>query len=116
MMTERKYKNALAVVEQYRQQKSELQKDKLINADLTLSTTLQEVYDKKLITNKLAGILRTYHKYHVLVGDNKPPTLEFFTGIHVTGMQCWGGVGKKTLREFIDLMAAVGHKVEGTYI
>jgi hypothetical protein len=115
MITERKYKNALAVVEQYRLEQSELQKDKLSNADLALSTTLQEVYDKKLITSKLAGILRTYHKYNVLVGDNKPPTLEYFTSIHVTSMQCWGGVGKKTLREFIDLMAAVGHRVKGTY-
>jgi hypothetical protein len=116
MITERKYKNALAVVEQYRQQQSELQKDKLSNADITLSTTLKEVYDRKLITNKLAGVLRTYHKCFVLVGDDNPPTLEFFTSIRVTGIQCWPGVGKKTLKEFIDLMAAVGHKVEGTYI
>lgn len=116
MITERKYKNALAVVEQYRLQQSELQKNKLSNADITLSTTLDEVYDKKLITSKLAGVLRTYHRYYVLVGHNKPPTLEFFTGINVTGIQCWSGVGKKTLREFIDLMAVVGHRVEGTYI
>jgi len=116
MITERKYKNALAVVEQYRLQQSELQRAKLSNADITLSTTLEEVYDKKLITSKLAHVLLTYHKHYVLVGDNNPPTLEFFTGINVTGIQCWSGVGKKTLKEFIDLMAAVGHAVEGTYI
>lgn len=116
MITERKYKNALAVVEQYRLQQSELQKNKLRNADITLSTTLDELYDKELITSRLAGILRSFHKCYVLVGDNKPPTLEFFTGINITGIQCWRGIGKKTLNEFKDLMAAAGHRVKGTYI
>jgi len=112
MITERKYKNALAIVEQYKKEQELFKLDKIKSFNVSLSSELYDLYQEGLISSKLMSFLYQYYKSYVLVQDiDKPLTLEFFTGINQYGFSNWYGVGKKTLDEFINIMAAAGHIV-----
>ncbi len=112
MITERKYKNALAVIEQYNKEQEQLQKEKLESHNINLSTELWYLYDNKLISNKLLNRLYEYHKSNVYMHEaHLPCTLSYFTKINQYGFSHWYGVGKKTVQEFVNLMAEAGHIV-----
>jgi hypothetical protein len=111
MVSERSYKHALKVIEQYKKEQIELQKDRLSTAEITLSTTLKELHSKKLVSNKLAAALYNYFKYNYVIERGESPKLEIFTDINEYSFGKWNQVGKKTVDEFIALMAAAGHAV-----
>lgn len=112
MITERKYKNALAVIEQYKEQQENLKREKIKDHNISLSTELWDLYDNKLISTKLLSALHSYHKSNVFVHEaHLPCTLQYFTGINQYGFSRWYGVGKKTVDEFVDLMHGAGHVV-----
>jgi hypothetical protein len=111
MVSERSYKHALKIIEQYKQEQIELQKDRLSTAEITLSTTLKELYSKKLVSSKLAAVLYDYFKNNYVVERGESPTLEIFTDINEYSFSKWYQVGKKTVDEFVALMAAAGYTV-----
>lgn len=112
MVTERQYKNALAVIEKYKEQQKVLKQENIKANNISLSTELWDLHDKELISPKLISKLYEHHKRTVYVQDvYKPCTLEYFTDINQYVFSKWYGVGKKTVEEFVSLMALAGHVV-----
>lgn len=112
MVTERQYKNALAVIEKYKEQQKLLKQENIKANNISLSTELWNLYEENLISTKLLSALHSYYKSTVYVHElDKPCTLEYFTKINQYGFSKWHGVGKKTVDEFVDLMHAAGHVV-----
>jgi hypothetical protein len=82
-ISERKYKNALAVVNQYRAQQKELEKNKVKESGITLATTLKELKDNNFISPKLYRTLEETYKWEYAYSINDTPLepyLGFFIG------------------------------------
>lgn len=112
MVTERSYKHALAVIEQYNKEQEESKEVNLKNAGITLDDDIYELYSKGLISSKLTLNLRQVWKWENEWRDNpKDFILNFFTDLTKTEFSKHRGVGKKTVDEFVKLMAIANHTV-----
>jgi len=112
MVTERSYKHALAVIEQYNKEQEELKKVNLKNAGITLDDDIYELYSKGLISSKLTLNLRQVWKWENEWKDNpKDFILNFFTDLTKTEFSKYRCVGKKTVDEFVKLMDIANHTV-----
>jgi hypothetical protein len=111
MVTERRYKNALAVVEQYKKEQEELKQINLQNENITLDDNIHELCSRGLVGPKLTSILYYIWGWRDW-NDIRVFSLRFFTDQTVSEFQHYRGIGKKTLAEFIQLMDAAGHKVK----
>jgi hypothetical protein len=111
MVTERSYKHALAVIEQYNKEQEESKEVNLKNANIILDDDIHELYSKGLISNKLTLILYRIWGWSKAWNSKDRFTLSLFTDLTIKGFSKHRGVGKKTLDEFIKLMGAAGHNV-----
>ena len=112
MVTERSYKHALAVIEQYNKEQEESKKVNLKNAGITLDDDIYELYSKGLISSKLTLNLRQIWKWENEWKDNpKDFILNFFTDLTKTEFSTYRCVGKKTVDEFVKLMDIANHTV-----
>lgn len=112
MVTERSYKHALAVIEQYNKEQEELKEVNLKNAGITLDDEIYGLNSKGLISDKLTLNLRQVWKWeNEWRDDPKDFILNFFTNLTKTEFSIHRGIGKKTLDEFVQLMGAAGHIV-----
>lgn len=112
MVTEKQYFNALAIVAKYvDEQRARVKATKYEGKFITMFCGLESLYFNDVISSKLRSALETYHKYTVLIGDNQPPTLAYYKEVSQSELGSLRGVGKKTVDEFVDLMAAAGHVV-----
>ena len=112
MVTERRYKNALVVIEQYKKEQEELRQINLQKEGITLDDDIYELNSKGLISDKLTHTL--YQLWSWERAWNSGPKdfiLNLFTDLTNTEFSNHRGVGKKTLDEFIKLMGAAGHIV-----
>ena len=113
-ISERKYKNALNVVNQYRAQQKELEKNKVKESGITLATTLKELKESNIISRKLYYRLEESYKWDYAYSINDTPLepyIGFFIGTTKEDVLKWRGVGNTMLTEFVTLMAAAGHEV-----
>ena len=62
MVTERSYKHALAVIEQYNKEQEKSKEANLKNAGITLDNDIYDLYSKGLISSKLTLNLRQVQK------------------------------------------------------
>lgn len=112
MVTERSYKHALAVIEQYNKEQEESKEANLKNAGITLDDDIHELNSKGLISHKLTLNLRQVWKWeNEWKNDPKDFILNSFTDLTKTDFSTYRGVGKKTVDEFVQLMSAAGHIV-----
>ena len=112
MVTERSYKHALAVIEQYNKEQEESKELNLKNAGITLDDDIYELYSKGLISSKLTLNLRQVWKWeNEWKNDPKDFILNSFTDLTKTEFSTYRGVGKKTVDEFVKLMAIAEHTV-----
>jgi len=112
MVTERSYKHALAVIEQYNKEQEESKKVNLKNAGITLDDDIYELYSKGLISSKLTLNLRQVWKWENEWKDNpKDFILNFFTDLTKKEFSTYRCVGKKTVDEFVKLMDIANHTV-----
>jgi hypothetical protein len=113
-ISERKYKNALAVINQYKAQQKELEKNKVKESGITLATTLKELKDNNLISPKLYRTLEEIYKWDYAYSINDTPLepyIGFFIETKYEDISKWRGIGKTMRDEFVSLMAAAGHEV-----
>jgi hypothetical protein len=112
MVTERRYKNALVVIEQYKKEQEELRQLSLQKEGITLDADIHELNSKGLVSDSLTYKLYQLWNWERAWNSNpKDFTLNLFTDLTNTEFSNHRGVGKKTLDEFIKLMAAAGHTV-----
>jgi hypothetical protein len=112
MITERSYKHALAVIEQYNKEQEESKEVNLKNAGITLDDDIYELYSKGLVSSKLTLSLRQIWKWENSWKDAPEDfILNCFTDLTETDFSKHRGVGKKTVDEFVKLMGATGHTV-----
>lgn len=111
MVTERSYKHALAVIEQYNKEQEESKEANLKNAGITLDDDIHELNSKGLISHKLTLILYREWGWSRAWNSKERFTLSLFTDLTINGFSQHRGVGKKTVDEFIKVMAAAGHTV-----
>ena len=111
MISEKRYKIALAVVEQYKKEQEELRQINLQNEGITLDDNIHQLCSRGLISPKLTTILYYIYGWRSW-NDIRQFNLRFFTDQTISEFQHYRGIGKKTLAEFIQLMDAAGHKVK----
>ena len=112
MVTERSYKHALAVIEQYNKEQEESKETNLKNAGITLHDDIYDLYSKRLISSKLTLNLRQIWKWeNEWRDDPKDFILNFFTDLTKKEFSKYRCVGKKTVDEFVKLMAIAKHTV-----
>ena len=112
MVTERSYKHALAVIEQYNKEQEKSKEANLKNAGITLDNDIYDLYSKGLISSKLTLNLRQVWKWeNEWKNDPKDFILNSFTDLTKTEFSTYRGVGKKTVDEFVKLMAIAEHTV-----
>lgn len=110
MVTERSYKHALAVIEQYKKEQEELKQINLQNENISLDDDIHRLCSKGLVSPKLTMILYQIWGWRSW-NDIRNFSLRFFIDLTQSEFNSHRGVGKKTLAEFVKLMDAAGHKV-----
>ena len=112
MVTERSYKHALAVIEQYNKEQEKSKEANLKNAGITLHDDIYDLYSKRLISSKLTLNLRQIWQWENAWKDYPEDfILNFFTDLTKTEFSKHRCIGKKTVDEFVKLMAIAGHTV-----
>jgi hypothetical protein len=100
MITERQYRNALAVVKRYQDEQEQIKLSKINCENITLDTSIDDLYYAGVITPRLYNKLR---KLGITLHDLTYITLhEFSLGY---------GVGDRMITDFVELMNMSGHKV-----
>lgn len=100
MITEKRYKNALKIVEEYRKQ--ERVKNRNFEG-ITLETPLRDIRDR--ISVRLADVI--FGSYYPFMNER----LVDLTKITKKEISRYYQVGNSTVEEFIALMDAAGHTV-----
>ena len=114
MVTEESYKHALEIVKAYREQQKNnrleieeqernLQIEKWKELNVTLDTSMSDIYGH--INHNLFYALRQIRPQFFEL------SLSFFRGVTKEQLYKFDRIGKKTVDEFVNLMAAAGHKV-----
>lgn len=106
MVTERSYKNALKVIKAYEEQQKNLKFEKFKELNLTLDTNLIDLAEY-ISTN----LFHALHEPNYCVWYNEHQKLSYFTDITKENFLRYHNVGKKTVEEFVNLMAIAGHTV-----
>lgn len=106
MITERKYKNALLVIKAYEEQTKNQKFEKIKELSITLDTEIETLSSH--ISSKLYSMLydRKYYYY-----NNRPQKLSDLTNFTKAELSKWHNIGKKTVDEFVNLMAIAKHTV-----
>ena len=93
MITERRYRNALAIVKRYQEEQDQIKFSRMSCANITSDTRIKDLYYRSIITPRLYNILR--RNYYETIGD--------LSEIKVDDFKLWRNVGDRTLNEFIKL-------------
>jgi|LakMenEpi03Aug12_release.lakeMendotaPanAssembly.Ray.scaffolds.fasta_scaffold2963142_1 hypothetical protein len=96
MITERKYRNALAVVKRYQDEQAQIKLSKMNCANIDLDANIRDLYYSEVITTRLYNVMRNYFDYDVTLREFKDLNIDDFMRLH--------NVGKRTINEFIKLM------------
>lgn len=106
MITERKYKNALLVIKAYEEQIKNQKLEKIKELGITLDTEIETLSSH--ISSKLYSVLYDRRYYY---WNNRPQKLSDVTNLTKAELSKWRNIGKKTVDEFVNLMAVAGHTV-----
>jgi DNA-directed RNA polymerase alpha subunit len=93
MITERRYRNALAIVKRYQEEQDQIKFSRMSCANIKSDTRIKDLYYRSIITPRLYNILR--RNYYETIGD--------LSEIKVDDFKRWRNVGDRTLNEFIKL-------------
>jgi hypothetical protein len=105
MITEKKYKKALSVIKEYEKQQTQLKKEKIFQQEITLESVARELWLDNIISYRLFN--RVFCSGYFT--GNRP--LSEFTSLTKVEVSKYSGIGKTTVEEFINIMAAAGHTV-----
>lgn len=106
MITKRKYNNALLVIKAYEEQIRNQKLEKIKELSITLDTEIESLSSD--ISTKLYNVLydRSFYRW-----NNRLQKLSDFTNLTKAELSRWNRIGKKTIDEFVNLMAIAGHTV-----
>lgn len=106
MITEIKYRNALKVIKAYEEQTKNQKFEKIKELGITLDTEIENLSSH--ISTKLYSVLydRSFYRW-----NERPQKLSDFTNLTKAELSKWRNIGKKSVDEFVNLMAIAGHTV-----
>jgi DNA-directed RNA polymerase alpha subunit len=105
MITEKKYKNALSVIKQYEEQQAQLKKEKIFQQEITLKSVARDLWLNNIISYRL------FNRVFCCEYFRGARPLSEFTTLTKAEVSKYSGIGKATVDEFINIMAAAGHIV-----
>lgn len=105
MITEKKYQKALCIIKEYEAQQALLKKEKILQRDITLESIARDLWTDNVISFRLFN--RVFCSTHFR--GVRP--LSEFTTLTKAELSKYHGIGKTTIEEFVNIMAAAGHTV-----